>query len=182
MGANEEGPHCTVVVFTGGGKGKTTAAVGLACRSVGHGGRAVLVYFTGPTRPRLGEVVATEVLGPKLEMIAIHSQAADTGFLEQFDESVPTVEAALQRAGEILSQGDCSLLVLDDINPLLNEGAVHESTIKELIALAPETTTIVLTGRSAPQWALDLASIATDFAEVEHPARVGIRPRKGIDF
>ena len=182
MGANEEAPECPVVRSTGGGKEKPPMAGGLACRSVGHGGRAVFVYFTGPTRPRLGEVAATEALGPKVKMIAIHSQAADTGFPEQFDESVPTVEAALQRARELLSQGDCSLLVLDDINPLLNEGTVDESTIRELIALAPETTTIVLTGRSAPQWALDLASIATDFAEVKHPARVGIRPRKGIDF
>lgn len=90
-------------------------------------------------------------------------------------EEMKAVEAALERAREILSEGDCSLLVLDDINSSLNEGTVHESMIKELIAQPPVTTTIVLTGRSAPQWALNLASIATYFAEVKHPVHQGDR-------
>ncbi len=181
MTANS-GPKGNVIVFTGGGKGKTTAALGLACRTVGHGGRATFIYFTGPLRPSLGEVQSVKVLGPKVTMIAVQSQAADRSYLEQFDESVPTLEAALKRAGQFLRDPERSLLVLDDINPLLDRGAIDQQRVRELIEMKPEPTTIVLTGRSAPYWLVEMADIVTDFAEVKHPVHEGVPPRKGIEF
>lgn len=171
-----------VIVFTGSGKGKTTAALGLACRAVGHGGKAAFIHFSGPARPSLGDVLSTKVLGHDVRMIAIESQAAEAAYVDQFDESVATVEAALERGGELLHRPGCSLLVLDDINPLLDRGAIDQERVRELIEMKPESATIVLTGRSAPNWLLETADIVTDFAEVKHPARVGVGPRRGIDF
>jgi cob(I)alamin adenosyltransferase len=171
-----------VIVFTGGGKGKTTAAVGLAYRALGHGGRAAFVYFTGPLRPSLGEVQSLKLLGPEVTMIAIQSQAAHASYLDQFDDSVPTVDAALDRVGQLMRDAECSLLVLDDINPLLAQGIIDPSRLRELIDEKPESTTIVLTGRSAPEWLCEMASIVTDFAEVKHPMHEGVGPRRGIEF
>jgi cob(I)alamin adenosyltransferase len=171
-----------VIVFTGRGKGKTTAALGLACRAVGHGRRAAFIHFTGPMRARLGDVCSTKELGAKVTMIAIESQASDKAYLDQFDETVATVEAALDRAEGLLAGGECDLLVLDDINPLLDQGLVEQSVVKGLIETKPPSVTIVFTGRSAPDAVMELADIVTDFAEVKHPVRAGVAPRKGIEF
>jgi len=171
-----------VIVFTGGGKGKTTAAVGLACRALGHGGRAAFIQFAGPLRPSLGEVRCMQDLGRKVTMIAIRSQAAQESYLDQFDESVPTLDAALERAGQLVGDAECSLLVLDDINPLLDRGAIDQEAIKELIRGKAESVSIVFTGRFAPSWLLKMADIVTDFAEVKHPVHEGVAPRRGIEF
>jgi len=171
-----------VIVFTGGGKGKTTAAVGLACRALGHGGKVAFVYFTGPLRPNLGEVRSAKLLGPQVTMIAIRSQAAQESYVDQFDEAVPTLDAAIDRASELMRDAECSLLVLDDINPLLAQGAIDPWRIRELIQHKPESTTIVLTGRSAPGWLVEMANIVTDFAEIKHPVHMGVGPRRGIEF
>ncbi len=171
-----------VIVFTGSGKGKTTAALGLACRALGHGRKAAFLHFTGPMWPRLGDVLSARVLGGGLRMIGIASQATEPSYLDQFDETVPTVEAALDRAEQMLSGGECDLLVLDDINPLLDQGLVEQSVVTGLIEAKPPSATIVFTGRSAPNAIMELADIVTDFAEVKHPARAGVAARSGIDF
>lgn len=171
-----------VIVFTGGGKGKTTAALGLACRAAGHGGRAAFIHFTGPVRSTLGDVSSTKVLGAKVAMIAIQSQATDPAYLGQFDESVPTLDAALERAGQLVRDAEYDLIVLDDINPLLDQGIVDQEAIMKLIREKAESATIVFTGRSAPDWLLEMADIVTDFAEVKHPVHEGVGPRRGIEF
>jgi cob(I)alamin adenosyltransferase len=177
-----DGLEGNVIVFTGGGKGKTTAAVGLACRALGHGGKAAFIYFTGPLRPSLGEVRSIKLLGPRVTMIAIRSQAAQKSYVDQFDESVPTVDAALDRASDLLRDPDCRLLVLDDINPLLADGALGYKQVWALIQRKPDPTTIVFTGRLAPDWLVEMANIVTDFAEVKHPVHEGVGPRRGIEF
>lgn len=171
-----------VIVFTGGGKGKTTAALGLACRALGHAGRATFIHFTGPTRPGLGDVLSARALGGRLRMVGIASQATDASYLDQYDETVPTVEVALARARQLLTEGACDLLVLDDINLLLHQGIIEEAVLMELIEAKPGSATILLTGRSAPAWLAELADIVTDFAEVKHPAHLGVGPRKGIEY
>jgi cob(I)alamin adenosyltransferase len=171
-----------VIVLTGGGKGKTTAAVGLACRVLGHGGRATFIHFAGPLRPSLGEVRCMQELGRRVTMIAIRSQAAQESYLDQFDDSVSTVGVALERAGQLVADAECSLLVLDDINPLLDRGVIDQGVIEELIRGKEESVSIVFTGRSAPSWLLEMADIVTDFAEVKHPVHNGVGPRRGIEF
>jgi len=171
-----------LIVFTGAGKGKTTAALGLACRAVGHGKRAVFIHFTGPEHPRLGDVAGTAGIGAELKMVGIECQASEVSYLDEFDESVPTLEAALNRARELLAGGECDVCVLDDINLLLHQGVVDVDRIIDLITSRPESATIVLTGRFAPAAIVEIADVVTDFAEVRHPAQAGVEPRKGIDF
>ncbi|MFQ5886349.1 MAG: cob(I)yrinic acid a,c-diamide adenosyltransferase [Anaerolineae bacterium] len=171
-----------VIVYTGLGKGKTTAALGLACRVLGHGGRVVFIRFTGPEYPQMGDVGAAVALAGDLRMIAIESQARDASYLADFAESTPTAETGLDLARELLIRGECDLLVLDDINPLLYEGTIDTAQVVALIDEKPPNVTIVLTGRSAPQAIIERADTVTDFAEIKHPSQAGIEPRKGIDF
>lgn len=171
-----------VIVFTGDGKGKTTAALGLACRYLGHAGRAAFIHFSGPARPSLGDVLSAKELGGRLRMVGIASQAADVSYLDQYDETVPTVAAAMARARQLLTEGECDLLVLDDINVLLHQGIIEVAMARELIEAKPASATILLTGRSAPEAVVEMADAATDFREVKHPVHTGVGPRKGLEF
>lgn len=171
-----------VIVYTGLGKGKTTAALGLAYRALGHGWRVVFICFTGPEYPQMGDVRAATALGGNLKMIGVESQARDASYLADFAESTATVETGLALARELFIRGECDLLVLDDINPLLHEGTIDTAQVVALIDEKPPNATMVLTGRSAPQAIIEKADTVTDFAEIKHPSQVGIEPRKGIDF
>lgn len=180
MGGNTEEPG-KVIVFTGDGKGKTTAALGLACRAVGHGGKAAFIHFTGPIQQTMGDVTSTRVLRPKLEMIGIERQAEDRSYLQDFDETVPSVEAALERARQLLTEGDYDILILDDTNRLVDEGTVDERTVIEMIRDKVKRTTVVLTGRSAPKAIVEMGDVVTDFAEVEPPAPARTAARRRME-
>lgn len=171
-----------MIVHTGLGKGKTTAALGLACRVLGHGGRVVFIRFTGPEYPQMGDVRTATALGGNLRMIGVESQARDASYLADFTESTATVETALALARGLLMRGECDLLVLDDINPLLDEGTIDTAQVVALIDEKPPNVNMVLTGRSAPQAIIERADTVTDFTEIKHPSQAGIEPRKGIDF
>jgi cob(I)alamin adenosyltransferase len=171
-----------VIVYTGLGKGKTTAALGLALRVLGHGGRAVVIFFTGPKHPQMGDVRAAATLGGNLRVIGIESQARDLTYLADFAEFTGTVKEALALARELLTRGECDLLVLDDINPLLHQGVIDTAEAVALIDQKLPNVHLVLTGRFAPQMIIDKADIVTDFAQIKHPSRASIEPRKGFDF
>lgn len=179
---NESEETGQVIVYTGLGKGKTTAALGLACRVVGHGGRVAFIHFSGPDYPQMGDVKAVTTLGGDLRMIGVESQARDVSYLADFAESAATVEEALARAGELLHRRECELLVLDDINPLLCEGAIQIDQVTALIAEKPPGVSIVLTGRFAPQAIIESADTVTDFAQLKQLSHVRVEPRKGFDF
>ncbi|MFQ6001150.1 MAG: cob(I)yrinic acid a,c-diamide adenosyltransferase, partial [Anaerolineae bacterium] len=129
-----------------------------------------------------GDVRAATALGGNLRMIGVESQARDTSYLADFAESTATVEAALALTRELFIRGECDLLVLDDINPLLYEGTIDTAQVVALIDEKPPNVTVVLTGRFAPQAIIERADTVTDFAEIKHPSQADIEPRKGIDF
>ncbi len=182
MEGNESVETGAVIVHTGLGKGKTTAALGLALRVLGHGGRVATIFFTGPEHPQMGSVRAAATLGRNLRMIGIESQARDPTYLADFAEFTGTVKEALALARELLTRGECDLLVLDDINPLLHQGAIDTTEVTALIDEKPPNVHLVLTGRFAPQIILDKADTVTDFVQIKRPSQAGIEPRKGFDF
>jgi cob(I)alamin adenosyltransferase len=121
-------------------------------------------------------------MGRKVTMIAISSQAARESYLDQFDECVPTLDAALERAAQLARDAGYDLIVLDNINPLLDRGVIHPRAVRELVQGKAKPVTVVFTGRSAPDWLVAIADIVTDFAEVKHPIHAGVGPRRGIEF
>lgn len=164
--SNEAGSKGEVMVFIGPGKDKTLAALGTAVRVVGHSGKVVFVYFAGPQRPVLGEVKVAAKFGGNLRLIGIKSEAKDVSYLNDFSESVDTPREALTMAQQLWLH-ECDLLVLNDISPHLSRGTVDIAQILALIDNRPPNTSIILTGRSAPEPIMQRADLVSNFLKIK---------------
>lgn len=178
---SEGGTEGRVIVFTGPGKGKTSAALGAAVRAIAHGGRVIFVHFTGPRYPVLGEVKTAAAIGRNWKMVGIRSEAKDIAYLNDFSESVDTVREAMAMAYDLWLH-KCDLLVLDDIGFHLDRGSIDIAQVLSLIDNRPPNTSIILTGQTVPKSILQRADLVTEFLKIKQPLNVGMRPREGIDF
>ena len=168
-------------IYTGDGKGKTTAALGLVLRAHGRGMRIVLVQFlkgrdTGELR----------VLND-LPNITVFRYACDLGFYSAATE--PNKAEMMRCNNEFLtesyrlaSDGLCDLLVLDEICAAYNNDALNKTLVDNLIVKKPHGLELVLTGRNAPQHFVDAADYVTEFVKCKHPYDNGIAAREGIEF
>jgi len=167
-----------VQVYTGSGKGKTTAALGLCLRAAGHGLRIyVMQFLKGQTV--YGELEAARRLAPELTIEQVgRKNFVIPGRIDPEDVSIAV--AALERARGLLASGDYDLVVLDELNCAVDLGLVPLAAVLELIRCKPQATELVLTGRGAPAEVMALADLVTEMREVKHyynagqPARVGI--------
>jgi cob(I)alamin adenosyltransferase len=182
MDARDKGKAAgQIIVFIGPGRGKTTAAVGTALRTIATGGKVIFVYFTGPQHPALGEVKTAAAISGNLRMIGIKSEAKDPSYLDDFSESVDTVKEALNMAQTIWPY-ECDLLILDDITHHLACGSIDITQVIALIDNRPPNTNIVLTGPSAPKSLIERADIVTEFLKIKQPPNSDMYLRQGIDF
>lgn len=170
-----------VIVFTGVGKGKTTAALGVALRTIGHNGKVIFVHFTGPRYPVLGEVKTTAAFGNNWRMIGIKSEANATSYLDGFTESVGTVSEALTMAHDLWLH-ECDLLVLDDISPHLDRGSINIAQVLALIDDRPPNISIILTGSSVPEPIMQKADSVTQWLKIKYPPKASMHLRRGINF
>ena len=167
-----------VHLYTGNGKGKTTSAFGLALRTVGRGGRALIIQFMKNTPS--GEVLAAE----RVEGLEVRLFGAP-GFVkpgEPRPEDVEKAREGIEAAREALRSGDYRLVVLDEVNVAVAFGLLSEEEVVETVRSRHPETEVVLTGRYAPQSFYDLADYVTEFREVKHPYTRGISARPGIEF
>lgn len=169
-----------IQVYTGNGKGKTSAAWGQALRAAGHGLKVAVVRFLKPNDS--GEVRAAERLAP---LIAVFGESGEYDpRLDQHDS--PRVRLDNRRnfdlAKRIIQSGQYDMVVLDEINFVLHYGHVTKLEIHGLFRRRPAHTELVLTGRNAPQWLLDEADLVTEMVDVKHPSRLGVRAREGIEY
>ena len=169
-----------VLVFTGDGKGKTTAALGLVLRTLGHGEQVAVVQFIkGGWQP--GEARALELFGE-----ALHWHALGEGFTwetQDRDRDRELVQAAWQRSCTYLADGARKLVVLDEVNVALKLGYLAVEQVLEGLALRPELTHVALTGRGAPAALLEQADLVTEMKLVRHPFREqGVKAQRGIEF
>ena len=169
-----------VLVFTGQGKGKTTAALGLVLRTLGHGERvAVMQFIKGGWEP--GEARALKAFG---EQVAWH--ALGEGFTwetqdRQRDQQL--VEAAWDTALSYLRDPAIKLVVLDEVNVALKLGYIDPDTVLKGLSERPELTHVALTGRGAPSALVDHADLVTEMTLVHHPFREqGVKAQPGIEF
>ena len=167
-----------VIVNTGNGKGKTTAAFGQAFRVAGHGDRVCIIQFI-KGKWQTGEAKAAKAH----DLIEIH--VCGTGFTWDADDKDSVKDAGSkgwQLAREKIGSGKFRLVVLDEITYLLNYGIITEDEFINMIQTSPEGVDIVITGRDASQIIIDTADIVTEMVEVKHPYRNGIEARKGVEF
>jgi len=157
-----------VIVFAGSGIGKTVAAVGIAIRTISAGGKVIFVYFAGPEHPTLGEIKSATAFGGNWRTIGIKSEAKEPSYLDDFTESVDTVEEAINIAQTIWSS-ECDLLVLDNITHHVACGSVDITRIIDIIDSRAPRTSIVLTGVFAPDLLIDRADVVTNFCNTKQP-------------
>lgn len=171
-----------MIVNTGDGKGKTTAALGTALRACGHGLKVVMIQFIkGPWKS--GEQVSARRLSPGFQLIK-----AGKGFYgimgDRLPEEVHRKAAAegLALAREKLAPGACDVLILDEINNAVSDGLLTVEDLLSLVDTKPPEMHLILTGRNAHERLVEKAHLVTEMREVKHPYRQGILAQKGIDF
>lgn len=166
-----------VQIYTGNGKGKSTAAVGLAVRCAGAGGKVFFVQFL--KKGDSSEWLALQHLKDRI----IH-RAFGTG---KFIHNEPSVEdrqlarTGMAQARQALSSGDYDLIVLDELLGLLAKELVGIDEIFDLLRLRPPHTELVLTGRNAPAELVEKADLVTEMCEIKHYYQQGLAARKGIE-
>ena len=178
----EKGKRGFVIVYTGDGKGKTTAALGMAMRAIGRGWRVLMVQFMKGTW-HYAELDAAKRLAPDLEIVPM-----GIGFYRILDDHHSAEEHraaalhALHFAREKMLSGEYDLLILDEVNNVLATGLLPLAAVMQLLDAKPTDFHVVLTGRGAPQELIDRADLVTEMREIKHPYQKGILAQKGIDF
>jgi cob(I)alamin adenosyltransferase len=168
-----------VQVYTGNGKGKTTAALGLALRAAGHGMRTFIGQFLKgqPT----GELAAVRRLSPLVRI----EQFGRTGFIQVTDgpddADVDMARAGLRRCREVLSSGEYAIVVMDEVNTAVHFNLLAEREVLDVLDEKPAGVEVVLTGRYAPQAFVDRADLVTEMREVKHYSDRGVKAREGIE-
>lgn len=168
-----------VQVYTGDGKGKTTAASGLALRALGQGLRVLLVRFLKSADSVSGEVVLLE----QLEGIEIIT--AGVGVVGQNpppQRVAASVQQAFERARERIRSGRIELAIFDEANVALHRGDLPLAEVLDLVENRPPGVELVFTGRYAPEPLLACADLVTRMEAVRHPFAAGIPARRGIEY
>jgi cob(I)alamin adenosyltransferase len=166
-------------VYTGDGKGKTSAAFGLALRAVGRGLRVFMIQFI-KGGVDYGELHVVGNL-PHFELVAYgRGQFIDK---ESHDEEdIAQARRALEHAREILGEGKHDVLILDEVNVAINFRLVSVEDVLSLIREKPVNVELVLTGRGAPDEIIEAADLVTEMREIKHPLNAGVKARKGIEY
>jgi cob(I)alamin adenosyltransferase len=170
-----------IIVYTGDGKGKTTAALGLAVRAAGYRLRTLMLQFIkGEWKP--GELRGAERLAPEFEL-----RQMGIGFVtykpkRPFEEHKIAAEAAWEESkAEILSD-KYDIVILDEINNALHFGLLPVQEVVAFLQEKPARLHLVLTGRGAPPELIEAADLVTEMRMVKHPYDQGVPAQKGIDF
>ncbi len=169
-----------VIVHTGNGKGKTTAALGLALRAVGQGLKVFMVQFIKGSW-KYGELRAPEFL-PGFEIRPMGRGFVDLGNPEPNPEDVALARETFAAAREKVLSGAYDLVILDEVNYAVTYGLVELGSVLELIREKPPGVHLVLTGRDARPELVEEADLVTEMREVKHPFHKGVKAQKGIEF
>lgn len=168
-----------VQVYTGNGKGKTTAAMGLIVRCVGHDGKAAMVQFMKGW-PFYGEIKGLSYL-PNVELFRT---GGDKCFRKgkHADRDLEEAQRGLEIAEKCLTNPKYDLVVLDEINVAVDFGLLKISDVLNLISIKLPTIELVLTGRNAPEEIIEIADLVTEMVEIKHPYQKNISARKGVEY
>ncbi len=168
-----------VQVYTGDGKGKTTAALGLTLRIAGHGGKVAFIQFMK------GWDFYGEIAGLALLPGVRHERTGTPDYVYRGKEQPVDVDEAkrgLKLAEDFLASGDYDLVVLDEINIAVDFGLVDVDAVVGAVKTRPSHVEVLMTGRSAPKEFLDMADLVTEMKEIRHPYNRGLASRRGSDF
>ena len=170
-----------LIVHTGPGKGKTTAAMGMALRIVGHGGRVGIVQFIkGSGNWDTAERRALKSFGDQVDF-----RIMGEGFTwETQDRSrdIAACKTAWDLAKSWILESDFSMVVLDELNIALRHNYLDLADVLDTFSQRPDDLHVVVTGRNAPEGLLEAADLVTEMTMVKHPFRAGVKAQAGIEF
>jgi cob(I)alamin adenosyltransferase len=171
-----------LVIYTGNGKGKTTAALGMCVRAVGYNWKICIIQFVKGSW-KYGELKGIKRLEPNVDL-----RIVGEGFVgiiddtKDFEEHREAAKKGIKMAAEIIKSGEYRLVILDELNVALDLGLVTDEEVESLLETRPEEQHLVITGRSARDWLVEKADLVTEMTEIKHPFQKGILAQKGIDW
>jgi cob(I)alamin adenosyltransferase len=191
MSETPRGLRGQVLLYTGEGKGKTTAAFGVGLRAVGRGWKVSMIQFTKmgewPKGQPLGEISGAARLAPDFEVIS-----TGIGFVNifgdpyTFEEHRDAAQKGLELAREKIQSGAFELVILDEILGAVDQGQVDLEQVLELIETKPHAVNLLLTGHDAQKRFLDrllpVVDLATEMVKLKHPFDEGHQARRGLDY
>ncbi len=168
-----------VEIFTGNGKGKTSAALGIVLRASGHGLRVHIVYFMKGNYPYGEQKVLPQIPNTSFKTFGQEEFVDPTNVKPEEREQA---RQALKEAQRAVLSGEYDLVVLDEVNVAVAWKLVDIDEVIELIKKKPENVELILTGRYADEKLIELADLVTEMTEVKHPYQKGVTSRSGIDY
>jgi cob(I)alamin adenosyltransferase len=171
-----------IIVYTGPGKGKTTAALGAAFRAVGQGMKVLMVQFLKGSW-HYGELDAAKMVGEdKLRLLPMGRGFVKLGAEKPDPNDVRLVEQAWEFASEKIRSSEYDVVILDEINYAITYKMLDADRVVDALRQKPEMVHVILTGRNANPKIVELADLVTEMREVKHPYQKGIEAQRGIDY
>ena len=182
-----------VQIYTGDGKGKTTAALGLGLRAAGHGMNVLMIQFMKTVR-YYGELEAVKRLVPNFAIVQ-KGKPCTRPDAECFDceacfvhperpapEDVSGARDALKYCADVLRKAEHDIVILDEVLCAIKFGLIACDEVVNLVKMKPPDMELILTGRGAPAELIDLADLVTEMRQIKHPFQRGVTARKGIEY
>jgi len=168
-----------VEVFTGDGKGKTSAALGMVLRALGHGLRVYIVFFMKGSFPYGEQKTLSQLTNVTFKKFGFETFCDPANVKPEEKEQA---QDALSAAREAMLSGDYDMVILDEVNVAAGWKLIDISQVVQLIKDKPENVELILTGRHADPRIMELADVVTIMTKVKHPYDKGILSRKGFDY
>jgi cob(I)alamin adenosyltransferase len=186
-----------IQIYTGNGKGKTTAAIGLAVRAAGHGYKVRIIQFMkGSTYS--GELNSALKLGIEVFQFGRtcpHASVIKSGFMKcqacgecwiglknVTELDIQKIQMAWKLAKDTVAEGNYDILILDEIMNTFNKNLLTVEEVVEWLKGVPDEIEVVLTGRNAPPELIEIAHLVSEVKEIKHPYQLGIESRRGIEY
>jgi cob(I)alamin adenosyltransferase len=170
-----------ILINTGPGKGKTTAAMGTALRAVGNGMKVLMLQFLKGSW-HYGELDATEAFGENFVMKQMGRGFVKVGGAEADPEDLRMVREAWAEAREAIVSGEWDMVILDEINYAISYGMLDAVEVAGVLRGRPEMVHVILTGRNAHPVLVEMADTVTEMREVKHAYEKGILAQRGIEY
>lgn len=170
-----------IIVNTGPGKGKTTAAIGTALRAVGNGMKVLMLQFLKGSW-HYGELDAVKAFGENFVMKQMGRGFVKVGGAETDPEDIRLVQQAWSEAQEAIFSAKWDLVVLDEINYAISYGMLDPAPVVEALKKKPEQVHVILTGRNAHPTIIEVADTVTEMKQVKHAYEKGVMAQRGIEY
>jgi cob(I)alamin adenosyltransferase len=170
-----------ILINTGPGKGKTTAAMGTALRAVGNGMRVLMLQFLKGSW-HYGELDAVQAFGDNFILKQMGRGFVKVGGAETDPEDLRLVQEAWAEAHAAIHSGDWDMVILDEINYAIGYGMLDPAAVAESLTTRPEMVHVILTGRNAHASLVAIADTVTEMREVKHAYQKGILAQRGIEY